>query len=173
MRGASAPAHTALAHIQVRANCSLSRWGAVLFFSGVAGGSLSVAALFAWVGMWPVLPFAGLELLLLGLALGLSMRRGRESDAVTVTDETVIVERCRRGETETREFARLWARAELRGAPGRWHPSRLLIVSHGRGVEVGSALTEPARRALYRQLAALIGMTGETPHMAPLPREQE
>lgn len=173
MTGASAPAHAALAHIQVSANCSLSRRGAVLFFSGVAGGSLSVAILFASVGMWPVLPFAGLELLLLGTALALSMRRGQEGEAITVTGDKVIVERYGRGSRETREFTRLWAKAELRRSPGSWHPSRLVIVSHGRGVEVGGALAESARQDLYRKLAALIGRPGETPDKAPAFREQE
>lgn len=163
MTDASAPAESPLALIHVSANCSLSPRGAILFFGGVAGGSLTVAIFFASLGMWPVLPFAGLELFLLGLALGLSMRRGREGETITVTSGRVVVESRRQGGTEAREFARLWARVELRRAPRSGHPSRLVILSHGRGLEIGRALTEPAREDLYRRLAALIGRTGQTP----------
>jgi len=173
MTEASAPAHTLLARIQVSANCSLSPRGAILFFGGVAGGSLTVAVLFAAFGMWPVLPFAGLELFLLGLALGLSVRRGQEGEVITVASDRVVVEVCRRGGTETREFARLWARVELRRAPRSGHPSRLVILSHGRGVEVGRVLTESARQDLYRRLVELIGRTGQIPDTRPAEQAQE
>jgi len=164
---ASSPDHTLLAHIRVSANCSLTPRGAILFFGGVAGASLSVAIIFASFGMWPVLPFAGLELFLLGLALGLSMRQGQEGESIMVTDDRVVVERRRHRETESREFARLWARVELRVARRPGHPSDLVILSHGQGVEVGRALTESARRDLYRRLADLIGKTGHVPDIGP------
>jgi uncharacterized membrane protein len=173
MTEASAPAESPLAHIHVSANCSLSPRGAILFFGGVAGGSLTVAMFFVSLGMWPVLPFAGLELFLLGLALGLSMRRGRECEGITVTSDRVVVVRRRHGGTESREFARLWARVELRTAPRSGHPSHLVILSHGQGVEIGRELTEPARQDLYRRLAALIGATGQTPEPGPAGTKQE
>ena len=175
MTEASAPVHTLLARIQVSANCSLSPRDAILFFGGVAGGSLAVAVFFASFGMWPILPFAGLELFLLGLALGLSMRRGQEGEVITVESDRVIVESRQSGGTASREFARLWARVELRRAPRSGHPSRLVILSHGQGVEVGRALTESARRELYRRLEKMIGRTGQMPEMrsARQAREQQ
>jgi uncharacterized membrane protein len=173
MTEASSPAHTPLARIQVSANCSLSPGGAILFFGGVAGGSLTIAVLFAYFGMWPVLPFAGLELFLLGLALGYGVRQGRESDTITVEPDRVVVERCGHGGRESREFVRLWARAELRRAPRSGHPSHLVILSHGRSVEVGRSLTEPARRDLHRRLSELIGGTGQTPDIRPAVQVQK
>jgi uncharacterized membrane protein len=173
MTEASSPAHMPLACIQVSANCSLSPRGAILFFGVVAGGSLTIAVLFASVGMWPVLPFAGLELFLLGLALGLSVRQGRDSETITLAQDRVVVERHRHGGRESREFVRLWARVELQRAPRSGHPSRLVILSHGQSMEVGRVLTEPARQDLYRRLAELIGRTGQAPDIWPAEQARE
>jgi uncharacterized membrane protein len=126
-----------LARIQVSANCSLSHGQAILFFGVVAGASICVAGFFAAQGMWPVLPFAGLELFALGVALGLSMRRGRELEMITIEPDRVIVDLHGHGKSATKVFTRLWARVELRRSPRRGHPSRLVILSHNRAVEIG------------------------------------
>lgn len=167
MTETSHPANTLLARIQVSANCSLNRREAILFFGVVAGTSLSVAGFFAAQGMWPVLPFAGLELFLLGVALGLNMRNGREFEVITVVQDQVIVERHGREGMDSRQFARLWARVELRKSPRWGHPSRLVILSHNRATEIGRSLTETARQDLHRRLVELIGGIGEAPDAKP------
>lgn len=172
MTDISTPMNTLQARIQVSTNCSLSCSGAILFFGAVATVSLTIAGLFAARGMWPILPFAGLELLLLGVALGLSMRRGRQSELITVVEDRVIVEQLSHRGAVSSEMARLWARVELRKSSRRGHPSRLLLLSHGRGMELGCSLTESARRRLHRRLVELIGGTGEAPEIRPAVQAQ-
>ena len=48
------------------ANCSLSANQAIALFAGIAGISLAFAGVFVSMGYWPVLPFAGMELAVLG-----------------------------------------------------------------------------------------------------------
>lgn len=169
----STPADPLLARIHVSANCSLTPRGALLFFGVTAVGSLTVAGLFAWQGMWPILPFAGLELFVLGLVLGLSMRRGCYWEEISVSEDRVTIRRQGFEPGQTVEFSRHWAQVELRPSPRPGHHGRLLIRSHGRAFEVGEMLTEEERRGLGDRLRELIGGTGRVPEPAPSNRARD
>jgi len=148
--------------IELLPNCSLTPRGAVAFFAGVASVSLTVAAMFVLSGYWPVLPFAGLELGLLGWALSASMRRRHWTQTIDLSDTDVVVET--RGPTGcVRDvYPRHWASVKLTTSHG-WHPSRLTIGSHGRTREIGAFLTEEERQSLHRRLRALVGAASESP----------
>jgi uncharacterized membrane protein len=149
--------------IQLAPNCSLSPRAALLFFASICLVSFSIALAMALRGLWPVFPFAGLEMLLLGWALMVSMRRRHFSQTITLTDQHIAVD-TRIGErVEQVEFPRHWAQVRLRSADTRLHPSRLTIDSHGRSCEVGGFLTEEERRALAARLMRSIGRINESP----------
>lgn len=174
VKGRSSTTGQPLAEIHVCANNSLSPGSACLFMAVTALATFTLSGLLAANGYWPVLPFAGLELFLLGLALGMSMRRGRRREVISIDADRVCVTKEVPGrEPVHRELARHWARVEQRPAARRGHPGRLLIVSHGRSVEVGSILTEEERRSLGCRLAELIGATGQTPGKEPRERAGE
>ena len=116
-----------------------------------------VAGGFAAAGYWPILPFAGLELLALGAALYWSMRQGRNRELIRVDDRLVTVQRYPGGEQDEIEFARHWTRVELVPAGSRHWPSRLMLRSRGRSVEIGSFLTDSERLGLKKRLAEVIG----------------
>ncbi len=61
--------------IQIAPNCSLRPQSAALFFASICAVSFAIAGVLALKGLWPILPFAGLEMLVLGWALKVSMRR--------------------------------------------------------------------------------------------------
>lgn len=167
MTESSTPVNPLLARIHVSANCSLTPRGALLFFGATAVGSLTVAGMFAWYGMWPILPFAGLELFVLGLGLGLSMRRGRYWEEISVREDRITIRRQGFEPGQVVEFSRHWAQVELRPPLRAGHHGRLLIRSHGRTCEVGEVLTEEERRELAGRLRELIGGTGGVPVTAP------
>jgi len=56
-------------------NCSISPLGLLRVFVGLALVVLAIGVGFALVGAWPVLPFAGLEALMLGVAFVVYARR--------------------------------------------------------------------------------------------------
>lgn len=154
---------TSDALIAVHPNCSMSPRGARLFFAGIALISLSIAGLFVAEGFWPVLPFAGLELFALGIALGISMRRGRRQEVIRINADTVVVES---GDHDLRtriELSRPWVRAELRTARIATYPSRLCLVAHAKVVEVGACLTETERRGLHKRLDQLLSAVEYAP----------
>ncbi len=149
--------------IQLSPNCSLTPRGAALFFGSVCLVSFAVATYSALLGLWPIFPFAGLEMALLGWALITSLRRRHYLQTITVSDDRVAVETRFRGRIEQIEFPRHWAQVKLRSADTRLHPSRLTIESHGRSYEVGSFLTEEERRALAERLRRSVGRINESP----------
>jgi uncharacterized membrane protein len=149
--------------IELAPNCSLRPAGARLFFIATCLFSLSFALFFVLQGFWPVLPFWALEMTALGLALYASMRRGKYTQTVLITDSRVcLVTRTGRGEAK-QEFARHWAKVRLRSPPRRHGVSRLTIESSGRAYEVGSFLTEEDRLRLAARLGRLVGGMNESP----------
>ncbi|CAN5143395.1 hypothetical protein BH24PSE2_BH24PSE2_05280 [soil metagenome] len=137
--------------IELSPNCSLTPRAARVFFSSMATVSLAIAGLFAAQGYWPVLPFAGAELALLGGALIASMRYGRQQEVIRILDDRVVVEKHGPQGGCMIEFSRYWARVVLSATrPGQ--PARLLLRSHGRQCEIGRFLTEQDRLALKRRL---------------------
>ena len=148
-------------------HCSLSPRGARLFFASLCVPSLGIALLMSARGYWPILPFAGLEMIAAGAALTLSMRRRANTQLIVVTEDGVAIDTRRHGLVVHSEFSRHWAQVKLRRAKSPWHPSSLTIESHGRACELGSFLTEEARCALAGRLRRLIGRVDETPRLTP------
>jgi uncharacterized membrane protein len=149
--------------IQLSPNCSLSPRGAAVFFGIVCLVSFSIAGTLALKGLWPVFPFAGLEMLVLGWALTLSLRRRFYMQTIVITDDRVAVETRSRGNSQHVEFPRHWAQVKLQRADTPLHPSRLTIESHGRSFEVGSFLTDEERLALAARLRRSVGRINESP----------
>ncbi len=149
--------------IRLVPNCSLTPRGAAAFFGLICLVSLTIATIFMLKGLWPIFPFAGLEMLVLGWALKVSLRRRHFSQTITVSEDRVAVETRFRSSCEQIEFPRHWAQVKLRRADTHLHPSRLTIESHGRSYEVGNFLTDEERQALAARLTRSVGRINESP----------
>ena len=151
------------ASIVIAPNCSLSVRGAVLFFLTASAPCFGIAGVLTFLGFWPVLPFAGLEMLLLGAALRISLARRNHRQTIVISESDVAVQ-SKIGKLDSEVvFPRHWAQVKLRRSTSRLHPSRLVIESHGRQCAVGDFLTEEERRGLARKLGELIGRVNESP----------
>ena len=143
--------------IVLRPNRSLSRRQsfALLAFCALLMGSIGAA--FALLGAWPVLPFAGLEWLLLAFCLHLSRRQSAEREVITITDALVRVEKGRDSRPgQAYQFQRAWVRLAWIEPRALGRPSRLSLQLHGLEVEIGRFLVESERRALARELKVLL-----------------
>jgi len=142
-------------------NCSLTTASALVFYLGIVTVSLTVAVGFALAGYWPILPFAGLELLALGAALRWSLRQGQRRELIRVDEDRVLVRKVGRKGECVFEFARPWTRVELVESRAATWPRRLVLRSKGRAVEVGGFLTDSERASLGQRLAEIIpGLPG-------------
>lgn len=136
----------------IRPNQSLSCKGAMVFVVFMCCASFAVAGWFAALGAWMVLPFAGLEMLVLGIGVYACFNDGCREERITLSEDELRVERTQRRKNQVWVFQPYWARVVMWRDVKSWYPSRLFIRSHGRAVEVGSWLTEIEREQLATDL---------------------
>ena len=119
----------------------------------VVAASTAVAALFSFLGAWPIIGFTGLEVLLVLGLLSLHRRGGRRAvEVLAITGDRLVVRRTdTRGRREEVKLHAYWARVSLEERPGT--ASRLLLTERRRGVEVGSLLGDAERRELAAMLS--------------------
>ena len=158
-------------HIDLVPHVSLSVRGALVFFGSVCFFTLGIAAVATLLGFWPVLPFAGAEMLLLGWALRVNMQRRFERESIDITEAEVIVEDAHATPSRI-VFPRHWARVKIRRPKSPLHRGQLVIESHGRVREIGRFLTEEERRQLATELQQLIGDMNRSPEL-PATRSTE
>jgi uncharacterized membrane protein len=132
----------------------------------------AVAVWFALHGAWLVLPFAGLEALLVCGAVYSNARWAVTREVVRLSGSDLIVSRGRRDLVEVGRLSRHWTRVSLLRDPRGWYPSRLLLESHGRCVAIGATLTEPERERLANALRAELGPVQALHLSRPLPAAQ-
>jgi uncharacterized membrane protein len=149
-------------HFELAPHCSLTPRSALLFFGSVCFTTFAVAGAATIMGYWPVLPFAGAEMLLLGWALKTSMDRRHECETIDVTETEIVIEYSK-GTPRRVVFPRHWARVKIRHPKSPLHRAHLVIESHGRAYEVGKFLSEEERRQLAAHLGLVIGGMNQSP----------
>ena len=142
----SETAHAAEFSWVARRNNSLSSTGRLLVFAFLFVVSVGIAAAFAYFGAWLVLPFAGLEMLVLYLAFRYIERHAADYERVAIDGDRVKIEICEAGRARSHELNRYWAQVVSCG------DGRLALRSHGREFEIGRHMSEEERLALAREL---------------------
>jgi uncharacterized membrane protein len=138
-------------------------------FLGFAACMGAFSAYWVAQGAWLVLPFFGLELLVLGLGLYLSALSSSRREVVEIDGAELRVLRGGRRLEQAECLPRYWSRVVLSTDPGGWYPSRLWLVSHGRRVPLGAALVEQERLALAAELTRQLGLYPSIFHRRPQP----
>ena len=156
--------------IIIRPNRSLTWEQTKVVYFCIASYSLAIAGVFAVMGFWPVLPFAGGEIALLGVAFYVNALAGTSVQVVTVDADVVKVEKERPGPRCEWLFQRAWAQVDIHGPAGHGS-SRLVVRSHGIEVVLGEFLPEAERKRLAMTLVDVI--RGGSPTGARRIREAE
>ena len=146
-----------VAQFVIRHNRSLSWRGNQVFFLTLFCVSFIIAAAFAWMGLWVILPFAGFEMLCLGAALYCCAHRLSRRETVVVDENEVRVSSGHEKPERSCTFPRAWATVVLSPPPTRCAARQLWIRSHGRQVEIGSFLSDADKGDLARALNRAIG----------------
>lgn len=133
----------------------MSQRGRWLFFLGMFLLTVGIASGFALMGLWLILPFAGFEMLVLAGVLYAMDIRARRYESIAIHSERIDIVRNDGIAEETFTFQRYWARAQVLPA-GQGGRERLMIHSHGSGVEVGGFLDEQERRTLASEFSRLL-----------------
>lgn len=129
----------------------------VRIFIGLSAVCLGIGVVCAAYGLWPILTFAGLEVLALGAALYVSARRSLDREVINVTDNNIRIEKGRGRVEQAYEMERAWTQVELRRLSRRWDETQLVLRSRDREVTLGSFLDPDERLSLARELKGCIG----------------
>ncbi|MDR3418422.1 MAG: DUF2244 domain-containing protein [Nevskia sp.] len=139
-------------------NASMSVRQAVWLMGWMSAVSLAIGGFFALRGLWPILPFAGLELAALGAALAVSLRRNRYREVVSFDGDGILVEvgEVGRGAGLSVQLSRSATRVLLERGPNRHSPTRLLLSCQGQLLELARCLTDEERARLAARMRELI-----------------
>ena len=142
--------------IMVMPNRAMPWQHIMMIYLLIFGVTISIAFGFFTQGLTLILPFAGLELLALGVVLYISAWRSNIKEVVNVTEEKIRIEIGRNAPEKTYELDKTWAKVVLERSWNNWYPSRLLLRSHGRQFEIGKFLNEQERQCLEVELKKVI-----------------
>lgn len=130
-------------------NCSISPQDLLRVLVFAMCVSLGIALAFAYFGAWPVLPFAGIEMLALATAFYLNGRHAADYERVALAAGRFLVEASDAGRIERREFDPQWLRLDERRLGCELH---LVLRSHGNEIEIGRHLDTERRASLAARL---------------------
>jgi uncharacterized membrane protein len=133
-------------------NMSLSPRGVRVVLGLFLAANAAVAAVFWLRGAWPIVPFLGLDVVLVAVAFAVCRRRARAFEEVRLTERELLVRRVAPGgATEEHRFDPYWVRLarETREEEGL---VRLALTSHGRSLVIAHALSPPERASFAKAL---------------------
>lgn len=141
----------------LRPNVALSWRQTKLFLWFTVGVCFVSAGVFALMGLWLILPFIGLEIGALAVALIVTAQRAYDTEIVHVSESKIEIDKGRRRAEHHWSFDRLWSEVIL-AMPGHpWYPTRLTVRSRGEQVELGGFLADDERTRVAGELRRWIG----------------
>ncbi len=109
--------------------------------------NLGFAVFFVAHGAWPVMPFMGLDVVLLAWAFRASTRAAKREERVTLTSSKLSIERhVPRKPPRAWTFNPYWVRVEIDDPPD--HFSQLTLWSHGKFLRIAQFMA-PSERAAF------------------------
>jgi uncharacterized membrane protein len=133
----------------LKRNCSISPAGLLWVYGLIAVATMGIAAAFAALGAWMILPFAGIEIVGLGIAFALNGRHAGDYERIQLGAGSLQVEVRESDSVRCHEFNPAWASVRI---AGEGHSMRVLLGVPGRRLEVGRHLREQARLELAGEL---------------------
>ncbi len=132
----------------LRRNCSVTPRQLGAAYALLCGLSLSVALFFVVMGAPMVLAFAGVELLLVGLALLVCARHAGDRETLTLIGGSLCVEQAFGARLQRANFEARWLTVE----PLAGQNSLVVLAGQGRSLRIGRHLRPDLRGDLAREL---------------------
>ena len=130
--------------------------GQACLAGGIIGAALlGVSLYFSLQGAWMVIPFTGLEVIVLVTAVYLQCKWSKQQQILEIGETTIQTSKGVSSDKGV-SFPKGWLKIALIDAPSSWHPKRLIIGSHGRYVEIGAFLEESEREQLASRLRSTL-----------------
>lgn len=138
----------------LRRNCSVTPAQLASVYLSLCALSLVISGFFWLQGATLVLPFAFLEMLMLGVAFFVYARHATDGELIILQDGRLLVELECGGKLERSEFQGNWVRVE----PGACDKSLIELTGQGKMVRVGRYVRPELRPALAREIRLALRM---------------
>jgi len=138
----------------VKGTPSLSWRGNVIVALSVGAVGVLFGLGMALQGYWVVLPFAGLETIVVWVSLRAVWRRLERREVITICNQSIRVEWGRKAPERSVEYNRHWARLEFDLPDSPFETGTLRLRCHGRSAVLGSALGREEKTQLHATLAS-------------------
>jgi len=154
---AAAPAEAAIFSAVITPHRSLSSTGFLIVMLAIGGISFVSGVVFLLLGAWPVFGFLGLDVLLVYWAFRANFRAARAYEEVTVTATELTVRKVNpRGTVRVWTLNPLWVQLD-RIVHEEFGVERLFLVSRGRRLTIGQALSPDEKKDFASALSAALG----------------
>jgi uncharacterized membrane protein len=140
----------------MKRNCSVSPRQFVWFYISLALFSSAIALSLVMRGAWPVLPFTGIEVLVVGIAFVIHARHAVDYERIRLFPNRLVIEQMCAERLTRFEFNPRWVRIE-QGASFR---DAIKLVSRGQTVALGQHLAHYRRAQFAKELRALLMRCG-------------
>ncbi len=142
--------------ILLRPNQSTDWKSSLLFIFIIAFTCLSIGIGFAFAGAIMILPFAGLEVLFVGICVYLVMKKTFKQEVITLTKEKLKIEKGEGKINQVWEYYRMWSFVSVERPEHPWYPAHIVVTSKGERVPIGDFLTEDEKDDLVNNLERII-----------------
>ncbi len=133
-------------------NCALGPGQLGMCIAGLAAVTLLIGATFAVHGYWPILPFAGIQVLVLGVSFLVYGRHAADRERIVASGDRLLVEwTCGTRVSRTEHVAK-WLRVDYGGRRG----DLIRLIAGGSTIEVGRYVPGERRGMLARELRSML-----------------
>lgn len=152
MSGSDDASATQVWHL--RRNCAISPRQFVIFYCSLVTVSLAIATFWTVLGAWTVLPFAGLDLVCVGVAFVVYARHATDYERVEISAGKVVVEAVNGDRVLHLELHPRWVRVNLQDRPRAKIeiscPDRTVLVGTHVPVHLRASIANEMRRSISR-----------------------
>ena len=145
-----------LHRILIRPNQSISWKSSMVFILVIAFTCLTIGFGFAYVGATLILPFAGLEVLFVGICVYLVLNKTSQQEVITLSKDKLIIEKGAYKIKQVWEYFRLWSYISVERPRHPWYPAHIVVTSKGERVPLGDFLNEQEKEELVSNLETII-----------------
>ena len=142
--------------ILIKPNQSISWKSGLVFVLVIAFTCLSIGLGFAYVGATLILPFAGLEVIFVGICTYLVLNKTSQQEVITLSKDRLIIEKGAYKLKKVWEYFRLWSYITVERPQHPWYPAHIVVTSKGERVPLGDFLTEQEKEELVSSLESII-----------------
>ena len=136
----------------IKRNCSASPRQLAAVFASIVALSFAIGVGFAVYGLWLVLPFVGLELIVLAAAFLCFGRHAGDYEVLALQAGQLRLEQVCGSRRSNWQIAAPRVRVETDAGADGASSARLFLVAADRRVEFGAALLDERRRRLAHEL---------------------